>query len=104
MAHIVEHLPVEALERRCRAAEDATEARHIVLVPDGITLVFLPPHSPELQPAERLWPLVDEPVANRHFAPLDDLDAVVAERCRLDPATVRPHTAFHGWPKPVQPI
>ena len=34
-------------------------------VPDGITLVFLPPYSLKLQPAERLWPLVDEPVANR---------------------------------------
>jgi hypothetical protein len=70
-------------------------------VPDGITLVFLPPYSPELQPAERLWPLVDEPVANKHFATLDDLDAVVAERCRrLDPAAIKPHTAFHWWPKP----
>ena len=28
MARIVEHLPVEDLERRCRAAQDATEARH----------------------------------------------------------------------------
>ena len=29
MAHIVEHLPIAELERRYRAAEDATEARHI---------------------------------------------------------------------------
>ena len=73
-------------------------------VPDGVTLVFLPPHSPELQPAERLWPLVDEPVANRHFATLDDLDAVVAERCRrLDPTMIKPHTHFHWWPNSVQP-
>ena len=73
-------------------------------VPDGVTLVFLPPYSPELQPAERLWSLVDEPVANRHFATLDDLDAVVAERCRrLDAAMVKPHTNFHWWPKPSQP-
>src|SRR5215210_1052041 len=92
--------------------------RHIVLVldnagwhgpkglavPDGITLVFLPPYSPGLQPAERLWPLVDEPVANKHFATLDDLDAVAAERCRrLDPAAIKPHTAFHWWPKPNPP-
>src|SRR5690606_6352116 len=27
----------------------------------GLTLIFLPAYSPELQPAERLWPLVDEP-------------------------------------------
>jgi transposase len=96
----------------------AGRERHIVLVldnagwhgpkglavPDGITLAFLPPCSPELQPAERLWPLVDEPVANRHFATLADLDAVVAERCRrLDASVIKPHTHFHWWPKSVQP-
>ena len=73
-------------------------------VPDGVTLVFLPPYSPELQPAERLWPLVDEPVANRHFATLADLDAAVAERCRrLDATMIKPHTNFHWWPNSVQP-
>ena len=34
-------------------------------VPDGLRLVYLPPYSPELQPAETLWPLVDEPIVNR---------------------------------------
>ena len=29
MAHIVEHLPVAELERRYRAAQEVTEARHI---------------------------------------------------------------------------
>ncbi len=96
----------------------AGRKRHIVLVldnagwhgpeglaiPDGISLVFLPPYSPELQPAERLWPLVDEPIVNRHFASLAQLDATIAERCRrLDAATIRPHTDFHWWPKPNQP-
>jgi hypothetical protein len=28
----------------------------------------------------------------------------VAERCRrLGAAAIRPHTAFHWWPEPVQP-
>src|SRR4051795_3638751 len=26
-------------------------------VPDGVELMFLPPYSPQIQPAERLWPL-----------------------------------------------
>src|SRR5215213_1034325 len=82
----------------------AGRERHIVLVldnagwhgpegldvPEGISLVFPPPYSPELQPAEHLWPLVDEPIVNRHFATLADLEAVVAERCRrLGPAILR---------------
>ena len=73
-------------------------------VPEGISLGFLPPYSPELRPAERLWPLVDEPIVNRHFASLAQLDATVAERCRsLDAATIRPHTDFHWWPRPKKP-
>lgn len=73
-------------------------------VPDGVRLVFLPPYSPELQPAERLWPILDEPIANKHFDTLEDLDAVLAERCRrLDNPTITAHTAFHWWPKPVRP-
>ncbi len=38
-----------------------------VEVPAGITIEFLPPYSPELQPAERLWHLVDEPLVNQNF-------------------------------------
>ena len=42
-------------------------------MPNGIRLVYLPPHSPELQPAETLWPLVDEPIVNKLVPSLDDL-------------------------------
>ena len=55
-------------------------------MPEGISVVFLPPYSPELQPAERLWPLVDEAVVNRHFATLDALDAAVAQQQREEAA------------------
>ena len=73
-------------------------------VPDGVSLVFLPPYSPELQPAEHLWPLVDEPIVNRHVASFDELSTIVAARCRqLDAAALQPHTDFHWWPKPIQP-
>ena len=51
-------------------------------MPDGIRLVYLPSYTPELRPAEHLWPLVDEPIVNRHFETLDELDAILAERCR----------------------
>jgi transposase len=73
-------------------------------VPAGIRLVHLPPYSPELQPAERLWPLLDEPLVNKHFATLADLDAAVAQRClAIDGDQVKPGTAFHWWPEPARP-
>ena len=71
-------------------------------VPDGIRLVFLPPYTPELQPAETLWTHVDEPVVNRHFASLADLGAVVAERCVTlgnDRDLIRSQAGFHWWPQ-----
>jgi len=50
-----------------------------LVVPDGIPLVYLPRYSPELQPAEHLWPILDEPLANQYFATLADLEQVVIE-------------------------
>lgn len=73
-------------------------------VPEGLRLEYLPPYSPELQPAERLWGLVDEPLVNQHFARLSDLEAVVAERCRRldhDRQIIKAHAHFHWWPKSV---
>jgi transposase len=70
-------------------------------VPDGIRLVFQPPHSPELQPAEHLWTFVDEPLVNRYFVTIDELDCAVAERCvRLTEQRdmIRANTLFHWWP------
>jgi hypothetical protein len=72
-----------------------------VEVPDGLHIVYLPPYSPELQPAERLWSLSDELLVNQHFADLDALMEAQAERCRTLttlPAIIRAQTQFHWWP------
>jgi transposase len=54
-----------------------------VIIPEGIILEPLPPYSPELQPAERLWCLTDEPLVNKTFETLDELEEVLAERCQI---------------------
>jgi transposase len=72
-----------------------------LVIPDGIRLEFLPPYSPELQPAEHLWPLINEPLANEHFHTLVDLDQVLGERCcdlADDHHRIRSSTRFHWWP------
>jgi len=69
----------------------------------GIHLYCLPSHSPELQPAERLWPLTNEPIANRYFSSLDELEAVLYQRCQklLDlKQLICGLTHFHWWPEP----
>lgn len=71
-----------------------------VVVPDGIELAFLPPYSPELQPAERLWAVTDEVLANRYFADLDALEEVLVAHCALllrQPQLIQSHTCFHWW-------
>ena len=79
-----------------------------LVLPEGIDLVLLPAASPELQPAERLWVLVDEPIANRAFPDLDALEAVLVQRCRTleaDPQRLKTHTHFHWWPlEPSPPV
>ena len=69
-------------------------------IPQGIEVMFLPPYSPELQPAECLWPLTDEVIANDHFETLDEVEAAIADQCcRLadDPERLRARTLFHWW-------
>jgi hypothetical protein len=50
------------------------------VVPSNVVLHFLPPCTPELQPAEPLWPLVREAVANRSIGRIDRLRNIVRSR------------------------
>ena len=71
-------------------------------IPKGIHLYCLPSHSPQLQPAERLWPLTNEPIANRCFRNLDELEAVLFERCQklLNlKQLISGLTHFYWWPE-----
>jgi transposase len=73
-----------------------------VQLPNGIHLHQLPPYSPELQPAERLWPLTNEPLAHPHVQDLDALQTVQAQRCltlQALPEVIRARTNFHWWPE-----
>jgi flagellar basal-body rod modification protein FlgD len=70
-------------------------------VPEGVHLVRLPAYSPELQPAERVWPIINEAIANREFADLPELMATIDARCyHLDENRdyVSRVTNFHWWP------
>jgi transposase len=73
-----------------------------VELPEGIHLEFLPSGSPELQPAERLWPLTNEAVANGLFEEIGEMEEALVERCveLLDqPEVIRDLTNYHWWPQ-----
>ena len=72
-----------------------------LVVPEGIHLVRLPPYSPELQPAERVWPLIHEVIANRNVEDMDALVQIIDDRCNYltdHPELVRGRTSYHWWP------
>jgi hypothetical protein len=67
-------------------------------VPGNVRLFGLPPCTPELQPAEHLWPLVREALANRDFEHLVALGAKLRRRCNWlaeNPEVVQGAVGFH---------
>ena len=77
-------------------------AETLALEADGVlALRHLPAYSPELMPAECLWALTDERLANRVFADISALEAVLAETCvslRGQRERLRRRTLYHWWP------
>jgi transposase len=77
-----------------------------LVVPDGVRLVFQPAYTPEVQPAETLWTLVDEPIVNKHIATLEALEKIVSSRCAAlasDHEKIKSQAGFHWWPKIANP-
>jgi transposase len=74
-------------------------------VPDHVHLLFLPAYSPELQPAEHLWPLTNDALLNAQFADLDALDEAQFARCaalQRQPDRIRSATLFPWWPRRIK--
>jgi hypothetical protein len=77
-----------------------------LVVPDGVRLVFQPAYTPEVQPTETLWTLVDEPVVNKHIPTLAALDQIIATRCAAlagERQKIKSQAGFHWWPKIANP-
>jgi hypothetical protein len=66
-------------------------------VPAGIEFFPLPPYTPELQPAERLWPCLHEAMANQWIKTLDHLEEILTQRIKAlikTPSYVQALTGF----------
>ncbi len=78
---------------------------HDLVVPDDVHLLFLPAHTPELQPCEHLWQFSNAPLINRHFADLEALETAQLDRCeqlQQQRARVRSATLFPWWPRRIK--
>ena len=58
----------------------AFHKRKGLVIPANVGLLFLPPYSPELNGAERIWDWTKRGCANEHFETLDALSERVANR------------------------
>ena len=50
-----------------------------LIVPDNIALIFLPPYSPELNPAEKIWATVKRKMTNKLNKTLQELSDFITK-------------------------
>jgi transposase len=48
-------------------------------IPPNMVLLFIPPYSPELNPAEKMWRYFKDRIANEIFTTLDDLSTRLSQ-------------------------
>lgn len=48
-------------------------------IPDNIGLIFLPPYSPELNPAENIWAILKRKFTNKLYKTLDEVSEFITE-------------------------
>ncbi len=49
-----------------------------LIIPENIVLVFLPPYSPELNPAEKIWAKYKREFTNKFYNSLEDVENFMA--------------------------
>lgn len=51
-------------------------------IPENISLLFLPPYSPELNPAEKIWQNYKRKFTNKLFKTLDEVSDFITEHTK----------------------
>jgi len=106
MSMFLAHVAAEYPHDHCLVLLDAAGwhiAGHL-RIPPTVSLEFLPPYSPELNPMEHVWDhLREDEFGNRCFLSLDAVEQALCSGLRKldnDPATVSSMTLF-DWIKPL---
>jgi hypothetical protein len=53
-----------------------------LIIPENVALIFLPPYSPELNPAEKMWQIMKKEFTGEFFKNLDELSAFIAKQVK----------------------
>ena len=46
-------------------------------LPENVRIILLPPYSPELNPAEKLWDQIKDAICNQVFATIEALQTII---------------------------
>ncbi len=77
-----------------------------LIIPENICLVFLPPYSPELNPAEKVWWTIKRELNNKAFKSMEQLqtevDAIIKKRITAE--SIKSLTAYEIYLSPIRTI
>jgi transposase len=54
-----------------------------LIIPENIGLIFLPPYSPELNPAENIWAFFKRKYTNKFHKSLDEVSSFISDTIKL---------------------
>lgn len=67
-----------------------------LIIPSNIALLFLPPYSPELNPAEKIWAKLKRTFTNKLFNSLDALSDFIGDATKcIEISVVKSTCAFN---------
>jgi len=66
-------------------------------IPDNIALLYIPPYSPELNPAEKIWQRYKRAFTNKPFTALQQVSDFLTEQTGLLTADIIKSTCAYSW-------
>lgn len=67
-----------------------------LIIPENIGLIFLPPYSPELNPAEKVWWIIKRHMCNKAYVSIqqlqNDMDKIIKEHLTI--ANIKSLTSY----------
>jgi transposase len=71
-----------------------------LIIPNNIALCFIPPYSPELNPAEKIWAFIKRKITNKAFKTLDELqnfmDKIIQKHINIELIKSITNTTTYG--------
>jgi transposase len=66
-------------------------------IPDNIALIYIPPYSPELNPAEKIWQRFKRAFTNKPFTTMDGIREFLTEQTNLLSDGIIISTCAYEW-------